>query len=34
MEDARPSATKVLSYSLATFLAALSAMILLYKWMT
>jgi hypothetical protein len=32
VEDAKRSGAKVLSYGLATFVVALSAMILLYNW--
>jgi hypothetical protein len=34
METAAPSRAKTLSYVLATFLVALPAMILLYRWFT
>jgi hypothetical protein len=32
MDDSLPSPTRVLNFGLATFLVALSAMILLYNW--
>jgi len=32
MDDALPSRTKILNFGLVTFLTALPAMILLYKW--
>jgi hypothetical protein len=32
MDSALPSRTRVLNYGLATFLVALCAMILVYKW--
>jgi hypothetical protein len=33
MDNTMPSPTKVLNYGLATFLVALSLMILLYTWL-
>jgi hypothetical protein len=32
MENAIPSATKVLNYALVTFLIALPSMVFLYRW--